>query len=354
MKRSALGGHCSLASTPSHGPHRAGPTSAATITILYPHHTIARPTPGLLCCTAREEKLARAEFSERHYELAVNLEMLRHSDEYFVPSQPEEKTLGYDIAVVPTLPGVWSRLAAGLPGVGLGEPKLAPATSLFIQYKRPDFISNRKGKQSPRREEEFHRHDPYYRIKLEKEQLEVLLDLQDRFSGRASVCYTAGCFHTRTAFYSYKLAGSVADNSIFLPLNRVKGALVAMGLHLPKVAKDHFWTYDPNGHQGLLCSEACPLEGLHWKDLQQTLRQVPEAEPLEQHVEAAVGALLDWRRDSVEPRRSRLSTPSEEWTAPTPRRVLHPPTTPLIEAHEELDRLGIGWFLAVRARRRES
>lgn len=280
--------------------------------------------------------------------------MLRHSDEYFVPSQREEKTAGYDIAVVPTLPGAWSRLAAGLPGVGTGGPPgLAPATSLFIQYKRPDFISNRKGKQSPERERRFRRHDPYYRIKLEKEQLAVLLELQDRFSGRASVCYTAGCFHTRPEFYSYKVAGSVADNSIFLPLNRVNGELVAMGLHPPRVAEDHFWTYDPNGRLGLLCSEARPLEGLHWEELRQTLRQMPETEPLEQHVRAAVGALLDWRQESVEPRRPRLPTPHEDWTTPTPRRVPRPLTTPLIEAHEELDRLGIGWFLAVGTRRRE-
>jgi hypothetical protein len=298
--------------------------------------------------------MARAEFSERHYELAVNLEMLRHSDEYFVPSQPQEKTEGYDIALVPALPGTWSRLAAGLPGVGpRGAPALAPATSLFIQYKRPDFIGNRNGRQSPAREARFRRHDPYYRIKLEKEQLEVLLALQERFSGRASVCYTAGCFHTRPEFYSCKLAGSVGANSIFLPLARVEGELRAMGLHPPKVDQDHFWTYDPNGGHGLLCSDDRPLEGLRWEEFAQTLRQVPETEPLEQHVGVAVGTLLDWRREYVEPRRPHLPTPYEEWIPPTPRRLPRPQTTPLIEAHEELDRLGIGWFLAVHARQRE-
>jgi hypothetical protein len=298
--------------------------------------------------------MARAEFSERHYELAINLEMLRHSSEYFVPSQPEEKELAYDIAVVPTLPGAWSRLAAGLPGVGQGwAPGLAPATSLFIQYKRPDFISNRNGKQSGKREARFRGHHPYYRIELEKEQLEVLLDLQQRLSGRASVCYTAGYFHRREEFYLHKLAGSVADSSIFLPLHRVETELVAMGLHPPLHQENHSWTYDQRGTQGMLSSEDRALEGLGWDDFRQTLRQAPEAEPLEWHVEETAGTVLDWQRDSVDRRRPRLPDRDYEWRGPAIRRAPDLPTTPLIEAHEALDRLGIGWFLAVRARRRE-
>lgn len=298
--------------------------------------------------------MARAEFSERHYELAINLEMLRHSSEYFVPSQPEEKDLGYDIAVVPTLPGAWSRLAAGLPGIGPGGPPgLAPATSLFIQYKRPDFISNRNGKQSKRREKRFRAHRPYYRIKLEKEQLEVLLELQQQLSERASVCYTAGCFHRRGEFYLHKLAGSVGDNSVFLPLQRVKTDLVAMGLHPPRLNENHSWTYDGHGARGMLSSDDHALEGLRWEDFLRTLREVPETEPLERHVEATAGTLLEWQRESVEPRRPRLPARPDEWTELPFRRPPDIPTTPVIEAHEALDRLGIGWFLAVRARRRE-
>ena len=298
--------------------------------------------------------MARAEFSERHYELAINLEMLRHSSEYFVPSQPEEKTLGYDIAVVPTLPGAWSQLARGLPGVGQGvDPGLAAATSLFIQYKRPDFISNRNGKQSERRETRFRSHRPYYRINLEKEQLEVLLDLQHRFTGRASVCYTAGCFHRRADFYSHKLGGVVGDHSIFLPLDRVRTELVAMGLYPPALNESHAWTYDEYGAQGMLSSDDQALEGLLWEDFLQTLRQVPETEPIERHVEATADTVLAWQRESVEPRRPRLPARHDEWAEPPFHRPLGFPTTPLIEAHEALDRLGIGWFLAVRARRRE-
>lgn len=299
--------------------------------------------------------MARAEFSERHYELAVNLEMLRHSSDYFVPSQPEEKDAGYDIAVVPALPGAWSALVRGLPGVGSRTmPELAPATSLFLQYKRPDFIGNRNGKQSSRREARFGEHHRYYRIKLEKAQLEVLLDLQRRLSGRATVSYAAGCFHTRPDFYSHKFIGSVATNSLFLRLEEVERELLTMGYVPPTVGEDHCWTYDEHGGRGLLTSEDRPLEGNTWQRFVETLREVPSEQPLREHLDVVADTLRGWRREYVEPRRRRLPRWGDQRVEALYERPHRPPMTPVMEAHEALDQLGIGWFLAVRAIPRQS
>lgn len=76
--------------------------------------------------------MAKAEFSERHYELAINLELVRTSNQYFVPSQNEEATLGYDIALVPALPPIWSSLTERLPGVGAAEPHLPRASRRLL------------------------------------------------------------------------------------------------------------------------------------------------------------------------------------------------------------------------------
>jgi hypothetical protein len=108
--------------------------------------------------------------------------------------------------------------------------------------------------------------------------------------------------------------------------------------------------HDQRGTQGLLSSEDRGLEGLGCAD---DFRQAPEAEPLERHIEETAGTVLHWQHDSVDRRRFRLPDRDYQWRGPAIRRPPDLPTIPLIEAHEALDRLGIGWFLAVRARRRE-
>lgn len=295
--------------------------------------------------------MARADFSERHYELAINLELLHQSSQYFPPSQPEEERLGYDIAVVPAGHGPWAPLVSGLPGVGPGvDPGLAPATSLFLQYKRPDFISNRNGKQAFKREQTFGDHTGYYRIKLSKAQLEVLLELQQNFVGRATVCYAAGRFHTRRDFYSHKATRAVASNTLFLRLDDVRTELVTQGHNPTQLEEDHCWTYGEDGENGLLFSEPRRLEGALWEDFRRTLRQAPAEESWRQHVDTVAETLRGWRAESVEPRRRQLPR-REDWQLKRPvggRR--EPPMTPAMEAQETLDLLGIGWFLVVHPR----
>jgi hypothetical protein len=302
--------------------------------------------------------MAKAEFSERHYELAVNLELVRASSQYFVPTQNEEATLGYDIALVPALPAIWSGLTAGMAGVGVtAEPRLPRATSLFLQFKRPDHISNRNGHEAAAREVAFGPSAvPYYRFELPQAQLEALLDLQATFSGRASVCYAAGIFHKRRDFYARKMRLNVAESSIFLSIDEIRASLLSGGYDPAQLSYDHRWTYDELGGRGLLCSEPRRVEGSTLEGLRANLRgSAMEAGALEEHVEILARGINDWRdRAESRPWRDRLPTREDEegpFMLPAGARIEEPDDA--VQAHEFLDALGIGWFLAIPARRRD-
>jgi hypothetical protein len=300
--------------------------------------------------------MARAEYSERHYELAINIELVRRSNLYYVPSQNEEGALGYDIALVPALPPLWRSLTEGLSGVGrTAEPRLARATSLFLQYKLPEYVSNRNGGQTKARETALAAAAvPYYRFKMPKEQLRVLLDLQASFAGRAAVCYAAGLFHRRGAFYRHKAALEVAGNSIFLRLEDVESGLVAGGFDPAALTGDHCWTYDESGGRGLLCSEPWRIEGSSLRGLTEGLRgPAAAAEPLERHVDSLTKELNLWRgRWEPEVRRGRLPLREEKgpWAFKQAPQIEEP--SEAVRTQQFLDSLGIGWFLAVPARGR--
>jgi hypothetical protein len=304
--------------------------------------------------------MARADFSERHYELAINIELVRESREYFVPSQPEEAGLGYDIALVPALPKVWRSLVEGLPGVeGEAGPAVPYATSLFVQYKTPEFLRYRSAKQAAAREKEFGLHERFYRFEIHEGQARVLLDLQDRFSDKASVCFAAGRFHERQHFYTLKVRSEVAENSVFLPIEDVRNDL---RFELGQLSS-HYWTYDLTGANGLLCSDARPVEGVPFRGLKQSLRERATAprQPLEAHVASLTEGLRDWGHESVETHRDALARepeiamPSPEYVAETDLTHFAVPAKAraAVEVHQALDAFGLGWFLAIPAQRRD-
>jgi hypothetical protein len=299
--------------------------------------------------------MATAEFSERYYELAINLELIHDASGYFVPSQNEEAKLGYDIALVPALPRIWTSLTAGLRGVGSGGGEGVPrATSLFLQYKRPEFISNRNGKEAKDRDAILGESVPYYRFQLEQPQLGVLLDLQASCAGKAAVCYAAGIFHRREDFYAYKLASRVAEKSTFLRLDDIGRQLAGTGESAVSGQGGHCWTYDVHGGGGLLCSDPRPVAGSSFRSLRNLLREwAPRAESVESHVAEVTSQIREWRARSIEPVRDHLPTWPDIEVPMQYRLADIEEVSNAIRAQETLDELGIGWFLAVPARRRD-
>jgi hypothetical protein len=230
------------------------------------------------------------------------------------------------------------------------------ATSLFLQYKRPEHISNRRGKEAGDRAAFGPGNDvPYYRFQLPKKQLEVLLELEETVAGRAAVCYAAGVFHQRADFYHHKAGLTVAENSTFLPLEDVRADLLAMGAAPTALTEDHRWTYDVRGGNGLLRSEPRRIDGRTLESLRADLRaRAAEAEELEGHVGGLSRSINDWRGRWEESKRRRLPVRRDE-EVPAFRRVrprIEEEGTPMVRAQQFLDSLGIGWFLAIPAQTR--
>lgn len=127
-----------------------------------------------------------AEFAEREYELAANIELAVQGAVFHTPAQVLEKFLGYDVAVNPRDPSIWTLLQEAAPPGALLMPNLwlgAPVgagdlpsfhVSLLIQYKRPQqMVQSNAGQWSYWRR-------PYYRIWIEHWQRSNMVDRRFR------------------------------------------------------------------------------------------------------------------------------------------------------------------------------
>jgi hypothetical protein len=149
---------------------------------------------------------------------------------------------------------------------------------------------------------------------------------------------------------------NVAESSIFLSIDEIRASLLSGGYDPAQLSYDHRWTYDELGGRGLLCSEPRRVEGSTLEGLRANLRgSAMEAGALEEHVEILARGINDWRdRAESRPWRDRLPTREDEegpFMLPAGARIEEPDDA--VQAHEFLDALGIGWFLAIPARRRD-
>jgi hypothetical protein len=225
-----------------------------------------------------------AEFSEREYELAMNIELLAGGGRYSVPSQVAEKALGYDIALIPGLTSVWALLGyasplAGVPPVGgvLGHPSApAFAASLFLQYKRPEELRGGSAKEAePRRAAGATPCLPYLRYELERFQLDRLLGLQAEVSGLAEVCYAAASFIRSDELKEMQAFRQVVSSTNFLPLGKLGSLLGPRG---PREA--HVWTYGARQSEGVLCSEPRKVQSYTGWQLLEGLAEALGGEPM--------------------------------------------------------------------------
>ena len=168
-----------------------------------------------------------ATFHERQYELAMNIELLLGSGAFFAPMQVVEEAVGYDIALVPGEAAIWQHLgiAAGLPGTPtaiaygpanvpmMGGPVFS--ASLFCQYKRPErMIGATAGQRAARSLQGGAL--PYFRVFLDRDQHEVLSDLEQSVGQDAVVRYAAPRFHRIEDLWVRQATRQVAGDSVFI------------------------------------------------------------------------------------------------------------------------------------------
>ena len=148
------------------------------------------------------------EFAEREYESAMNFELMAEP-KWFTPSQPLEKTAGFDIALVAMNAFPFAFLGEAIKtGIQLSPPILEVTKqrfdsshfprfkfNLFLNYKVGEYIRRSNGK------EYTSWHHSYYRFDPDDDQQQVLTSLQARVGHSALVAYAAPSFHTRTQLY---------------------------------------------------------------------------------------------------------------------------------------------------------
>jgi hypothetical protein len=203
-----------------------------------------------------------ATFHERQYELAMNLELLSGSGAFFAPMQVVEEALGYDIALVPGEAAIWQHLgiAAGPPGTptamayGQGNAPMPGgpvfSASLFCQYKRPErMIGATAGQRMARSAQGGGL--PYFRVFLDRDQHQVLSDLEQSVGQDAVVRYAAPCFHRIEDLWVRQATRKVAGDSVFIAPNDAGNP-------------PSCWTYDYAGNP-IFCSE--PRRGApEWRE----------------------------------------------------------------------------------------
>lgn len=183
----------------------------------------------------------KAEFREKSFENAFNVEL---GSSVFSTDQVAEKLLGYDAFGNPSRTHkIWAILGTRPPGViltnghwihtpspGAALPPIKRATSLLLQYKRPEYLHLSTSKQ-------WHLwNSPYYRFRIETQQQAVLSGLESTLRGDALVRYASPCFHTWNELIDHAVADEIIEQTGFTTPH-------SLGTH-------SYWTYQFPGTVG--------------------------------------------------------------------------------------------------------
>ena len=169
-------------------------------------------------------------FSERTFEFCYNSEYCQANAAILashphIPSQNEEKDLGYDVEFLIRTRGY--------------------TRSLFLQHKVANFAEFRAGRNA--RFFDWHM-GPYFRFSIDNDQHNVLRELS---SNRGNAFYCAPRFHLRSQLETHFRGPSIIQNSILLnPLD----------VGTVNDNQRHNITYGPAGQRPALHSDTKPFE----------------------------------------------------------------------------------------------
>lgn len=172
-----------------------------------------------------------AEFEEKEYEGPLNHELLVNDPRVWPPGQVFEKYMGIDAALMVMSPLFWQAVGYSHPLTGVvlndlrfghiwrqvGRKRKLPtfATNLFLQVKRPEFLS-RSNYSVPI-------YGEHYRFNIKPHQQVALGRLAKTLGSRGRVFYAAPVFHTHDELYCLTEQQELVKNSNFAPIHRLDG-----------------------------------------------------------------------------------------------------------------------------------
>jgi hypothetical protein len=171
-----------------------------------------------------------AKFEEKQYETAANIEFACSGNNVFSSGQVLESIVGYDAAIQITEKRVCDLIGCNMPpGIFLspalwgkkGEDALKKEqlpghlVSLLLQYKRPEYITRKNGKQWSK----FNK--PYFRMNIEDEQHDILLNLENKLSDKAQVRYATPVFWRYDELQKNMMEKKILNYSKFVSPNGI-------------------------------------------------------------------------------------------------------------------------------------
>ena len=208
-----------------------------------------------------------AEFEEKTYENYFNTELDTKSSIYFPFGQVQEGVIGIDSAANSRNRRLWRMLGypfwfrPHFPGADLSEiakemqryigeevchiPPMQ--VNLLIQYKRPEYIISRLGK------EWDHWNKSYYRYDIYKTQHDLLIHLEKIFGAEALIIYAAPAISKISELVNIKKQRKIIDNSNFKKAAELTG-------HERN-------TYIEAGTYSIACSEPERIDNFHLVEL---------------------------------------------------------------------------------------
>jgi hypothetical protein len=203
----------------------------------------------------------KSNFEEKTYESYFNNELDRKSKVFFPPGQVLEGSLGFDSSSFSKNRKLWRQL--GYPywfhpdfeGAPLREvademecflgrqinniPNMK--ANILFQYKRPEFIASKSGK------EWEHWNKPYFRYDIYKEQQVILNQIHEKFNSKILVVYASPCTNN-------------INELILLRKDIIKHSNFAKAVDLNEHHKN---TYVKSGTYSIACSEPSIVESLN-------------------------------------------------------------------------------------------
>ena len=204
----------------------------------------------------------RATFEEKTYENYFNAELDRVSSIFFPLGQVQEGNLGFDSSALSTNRKLWRRL--GFPfwffppfdgislrdiademehflGIVINDMPIMKANLLF-QYKRPELITMSTGS------EWTHWNEPYFRYDVYKEQHDLLMQIDSKFSSKMLVVYASPAVHDINELVTLKINRQIISNSNFKKSSDLNG--------------HHRNTYIKAGTHSIACSDPEKIDNL--------------------------------------------------------------------------------------------
>lgn len=191
----------------------------------------------------------KTQFEEKTYETYLNFE-LTHEKRIFPPGQFFEFDIGIDAAIYSMNPIIWrifnrrpfprgERLRAQLWDFAERAitddqfPKFR--VNLFIQYKRPEFITGYGGSEY----KEWNQ--PYFRYRISSTQQNSLFHLEENISSNSIVAYACAAFWKNDDLYRFQRINQLIQNSNFVQPSNLQGHEV--------------YTFINGGGHGIACTE---------------------------------------------------------------------------------------------------